>query len=362
MSELGNIDIKVFGLPDERHEFVRNTYRSTALELREKQLAELRQARLTEEQSVQAKQVEQATRQYFLAKMRRLGLPEESLLNLPEVHYTVRQGKQEKEMAGQYRSITNIVEVFAKDNMMTTDFFDKLSNIAHELSHALVSREVEYYFPEVTSSKLVSAYAGGLEFIDDHMTRGSGIEEGMVIFDQADFFHAHLKDMFPKDYQRRKSITNPDDSGRMRLIGSERLRKEYRREIDQSLYGSFNPDHVHPFVIFSAPNLPMFRKWQSPMISSPLVLKEYLFARKLCELVGRNASDPTDPMAIDVGEAVRIGREILDKDRYLRTGEAHRRIIETLGQEDANKIFQLGAYDDNIDDGMRILVTAQRFV
>ncbi len=335
MSELGRGGVNVIGFSPDKHDAIRSEITSRRLDERARTLERLRPATLTPEQRMQATSVEQATRDYLVGKLRRLGLPDDSLLAIPQVHYTIQERKKgDRQRAGDFDPVTNITQVF--DHRKSYDFFDMLSTIPHESSHATVNREAEYNFEDGAGP---SVHSTGLEFIENHTLQGSGIEEAMVIFDEVDFFHSRLREMFPDEYNKRRALTTP---GQL---------KEYGK-IDQSLYGSFNPDHILPFVALYKP-LPI-GPVKIPIIKE--AIKEYLFIRKLCEMVGRH----TSPTITDPEEAVRVGRDILDKDRYLRIGEARRQIIETLGEDNASKIFQLGAHDGNIDTAMRVLVTAKK--
>ena len=123
--------------------------------------------------SHQAKAVEEASKAYFGAKLTRLGLPSESLLALPKVHYTIPQASKDKNRAGSFDPMTEIAQVFPSRN--ANDFFHGLRGVPHELSHASVSRSIEYYFPDGDPKRVTSAHAEGLAFIEDHVTRGKGI-------------------------------------------------------------------------------------------------------------------------------------------------------------------------------------------
>ncbi len=311
---------------------------------------------LTLEQRAVARRVEQATREYFRRKLDRLGLPDDSLMDLPEVHYThpEEKSKNGQKENGYYSVDNNIVVVFA--NLKIRDFFDVLGYVPHETSHASVSKEILFNFRGDKAENFTKTTAIGMEFIEAGKTMASGIEEGMVYFDQVDFFHTNMRTLFPKDYNRRKRWTTTDKSGRRKWIDATFLERDYDAAVDSSLYGSFNSQHVLPFVNFDG--ISLLRKVIPPSLSIDQ-LKEYLFIRKLCELVGRNTSGTFDP-EIDTETAVNTGRDILDKDRYLRTGDASQQIIAILGEENAQKVFQLKDHDDdNIDDAMRVLTTVQ---
>lgn len=88
-------------------------------------------------------------------------------------------------------------------------------------------------------------------------------------------------------------------------------------------------------------------------MSTTKQLKEYLFARKLCQLVGKNSNTDTN-----VSEMIQLGRSALDRERYIRSADAHRKIVSIVGGKDAKIIFQLvdHADENNIDDAMRILL------
>lgn len=340
MREPGNTDIKVFGLPPEEHNQVRTFHQRF-----QKILTDERETflpwKLSPEQHAQARETEIAAKEYLLAKMRRLGVPEGKLPNLPEVQFALRpKGKYEEE-GGNYFSTTNIATVFKGG--LFNDFFDSFSTVAHELSHASVAREVRFYFPGGKLDDL--SLAGGMEIIGNRKRKASIIEEAMVILDEADFFHTFLKTRFPADYQKRLRWSTP-----------ERLRRVGYQEIDQSLYGELPAYLIVPFVTAVGPTIPVLgQSLHLPSLQPVSNLKEYLFGRKLCEVLGKDALG--DKGDIDTEEAIRVGRDILDRDRYLRTNDAHRRIVKIVGGRNAKALFELRAHDNNIDNAMRILVS-----
>lgn len=358
MSETGFSEISIAGAPDSDHEDIRRSFRLNAEKSREWQIAELRYARLSPEQLNKAKAVERACKEYFAAKMVRLGLPVESMLELPDVYYTHPKYRQDIGTGGNFTSFTNVTQVFVSPQ----DFMLTLKDIPHEQSHAGVSREVDYPFPD--DENLASAViVGGLGFIEDHEEKGIGMEEGMVLWDQVDFFHTYMSKMYPEAYSRAKSLLTPS----RRMIGPSpgSVIRDYQKNVDPALYGRLheNIDHLIPFISFPtlAQRIPLLKAIGSPdpELQTPGMVKEYLFARKLAELVGRNASGTFDA-SMDPETAINAGRAILDRDRYLRTGDARQQVIRVLGDDNAQKIFSLHAHDDaNIDGAMRILVDAQ---
>lgn len=347
MSEGRNVDIKVFGVSDPtQQDRVRNIYQESQMKISEENLAEILPVRLTPEQYAQVREVESAACDHITAKMRRLGVPEDKIPNLPAVQYAKKREPEDDKRKGYYASITNMPVVFV-DNKFG-DFFDVLTAIPHELTHASVSREVRLYFPENLSKPLESEYAGGMEVIGGQKKKASGIEEGMTYLDEVDFFNTYLKEKYPLKYQKRREWSV-----------SKRLER-YRNKIDQTLYGSLTPDLLTPFVVAAGPTIPLLNKaLHLPQIDTELSVKEYIFARKLCEIIGRNAANSENAADIDTEEAISRGRDILDRDRYLRTGGAHRAIVKVLGGSNAKAVFALKAHDEeHIDDAMRILVSA----
>ncbi len=344
MHERSGSTLKVFGAPEKRDR-ITAVWKSGVADERRSQLAEIRPIRLSVEQRRQADQVEAATREYLLGKMRRLGLAEDSLLALPKVHYE-RRKKGKKGEGGTFSPSTNIAIAFRHN-----DFFDTLKVVPHELSHASVSSEVHFYFPEEEPQELTIVRASGMEFIENRRRQGVGIEEGMTLLDEVDFYTTYMPDNFPTQYQRRREFA-----------ASDAIKKQYE-QIDQSLYGPLDPEIVAPVISLYRPLPRLLKRFdvpQSATIATVTMLKEYLFIRKLCEIVGRNVSEGKDFPTVDAEEAIRIGRDILDRDRYKRTGSARKDIVVALGEENAKKIFQLRDHDeDGIDDAMRVLIQVQ---
>jgi hypothetical protein len=356
MSETGFPEISIVGAPDSAHDGIRRSFHSSAIESRKRQIAELRYARLSPDKLDQARAVESACKEYFAAKMLRLGLPAESMLELPGVYYTHPKYKKDKDTGGNFVAFTNVTQVFVSPQ----DFFGTLNRIPHEQSHAGVSREVDYPFPDNEDlSKAV--IVGGLGFIEDHKEKGEGMEEGMVLWDQVNFFHTYMSKMYPAAYSRARNLLIPS----RRMIGQSpyAVIKDYQSNVDPSLYGRIheNIEHIIPFLSFPrlAERIPILKAIGEPELQTPGMIKEYLFGRKLGELVGRNASGTYDA-SMDTDTAIKAGRDILDRDRYLRTGDARQQVIRVLGDDKAQKVFSLHAHDKaNIDGAMHTLVDVQ---
>lgn len=344
MNEGRNVDIKILGgLNPAQHDIAVARVEKVQSELSREALAKFPPVKLTPEQTTQVREVEGAAREHITAKMRRLGVSEDKIPYLPPVHYGKKQGRNDDERSGYYDYYNNIPVVLVDSNL--GDFFDVLKVIPHELAHSSVRREVRLYFSE---KPLESAYAQGMEVVGGQRKKASGIEEGMTYMDEVDFFNTYLKEKYPQKYEKRREWS-----------GSDRLKEEVGK-IDQTLYGLLTPDILTPFVAAVGPNLKLLGKsLQGPLINTKLAVKEFLFARKLCEIVGRNAANSENAVDVDTEEAISRGRDILDRDRFLRTGDAHRAIVKALGGKNAKAVFALGAHDEeHIDDAMRILVNA----
>lgn len=347
MAETNGTEIKIFGVDSQQHDLVKSAYQEVQAEISEKAQSNLLRLTLSPERLAKVREVETAADEYILSKMRRLGVPENKLPIIPHVQYARKPKGEFRATGGFHSPISHMVVVFERE---FGDFFDTLSVIAHEKSHASVSSEIRLYFPEDKTEDLTSATASGMEVIGNRQNRASAIEEGMVIFDQTDFFNTFIKNKFPDECNKR-----------LKWAMSGELRRRELRNIDQTLYGTLTPDLIAPFVLGTGPTIPFIGiSLYTPMLDTAeqVQLKEYLFTRKLCEIVGREASITTERSQIDTEEAIQIGRDILDKDRYLRTNEAHRKIVKVLGGKNAKALFQLRAHDPNIDNAMKILAAA----
>ncbi len=335
------IDIKVFGLPSELHEFVRVDYSLAQALLVEKTKAHLLPAALTPEQHSLVNGVEVATQEYFAVKMHRLGIPENLISPLPNVQYAISQ--PDGKSRGDYNSAHDMPVVYVDGFIAngSRNFFDVLSTIVHELGHASVNQELRFYFSEDPEGFEGIIPAIGLEAIGNRKLKATGIEEGMVLFDEVDFFNTYLKKMFPKEYAKRYKWSK----------------------------GSFVVDHVArllnlpieytsltPFLRESGHAFPIIGDFfQKTLINSLTMFKEYMFTKKLCEIVGRNSVGQGEK--IDAEEAIQYGHDILDRDRYIRSHQAHRAIVHALGGKNAKAIFQLKAHDkEHIDEAMKILM------
>lgn len=342
MTEPTSPDIKIFGLPQERHDSVKVAALRAREDSAQEKLAKLSPAKLSHEQRAQFSEIDTAADQFIFLKMTRLGIPEDKFPVFQPANYIHRPKHAEGDTGGTFSRVSRIVSVYEKNPMMS--FFDILSITAHEKSHASVGQEVRFYFPNDES---ISSFATsqGAELVGNHQTLGEAIEEGLTIADEVDFFNLVLKDKYPVEYDKR--IKWVQDYKIKRVIDS----------LDPKVWGNITPELIAPFIIEAGPRMFGRPILPTPVLSTLGSLKEYLFSRKLCELIGKDELGIEDESKTETEEVIQAGRDILDKDRYLRTHDAHRRIVKILGGEKAKALFQFKAHDPNIDQAMGLLVS-----
>lgn len=346
MSENKNIEIKTFGLGPAEAKSARNQFTQEALSgIRKEELSKLQPAFLKPEELAQIRQVEQAVKEQLFAKMRRYGIPAEKLPQLPEIEYVQQiDGESDphgRSTSGHHMSLINLSIVLIDRN---SEFFDNFGSIAHELSHASVRTELRLY-PEKSDSNSY-AMASGIQVVGNRKDKLNFVEEGLVQFDKVDFFNNYLKHHFPREYEERRKML---EWWIKRPHMAPSLKNPLFRDLN-------NPEYALPFYEKTkergTPNMLIATLGAIIYGKDYLVarklgggqdnqgLQEYLFTRKLCEMIGKDMLQD-DNVDFDEEKTVQAGRDILDKDRYLRTGNAQRKIVKVLGGKTAKAIFQL---------------------
>jgi hypothetical protein len=349
MPEMNNIDIRVFGLPQEKHPDVVRIARQKASEIYVEEKSKLLPADLKPEALTALRKVETAAHNFFRNKFTRLGLTTKDEIMFPEVHYAKREKNHKAKEggykeAGYFEPYSGLCVVYP--NEKGDDIFDSYSVIAHELSHGTVMGEARFNFPQDKTQTLQSSYAMGMDIPGGNfIALGKGIEEGMVFFDQAEFFEQELDKIDPKEFDRRRQWA--ETAGKSVL--SDDLAK-----IDQRLYGVITPKLIMPFINVIKPGIRILDKLKVPHLEVQ-ALREYLFARKLCEVFGRRMQPPIGMVTTE--DVIKRGRDLLDKERYTKTGEAHRVIVGIIGGKNAKELFALEDHADaaKIDSVMNIL-------
>lgn len=196
--------------------------------------------------------------------------------------------------------------------------FDKLSTIAHAVSHLSTRNkdEARQYMSSQDEHAPRRLWTKGAELVGNRQPLGGALEEGMATLDQVDFFNTYLQINHPQEYARRRQAAESLD-----------IQKQVQKLMSKRLYGEISPLAIAPFIVLESHH----RRVRGTKIVPTLDvigLKRYLFARKMCEVLGKSLA-PDQILGQD--GAIQLGRDEIDKDRYLRTQDAHRKIVEAMG-------------------------------
>lgn len=342
--------MRIYGLPQEKHpraiELIKQGYAKAFEDDRSKLIP----ASLKPESLQSLKMIEEAAHGYFRSKFEKLGIPNSETAPFPPVYYakkdktiTKKEKGEKREKAGYFDTMTGLCVVYA--NEKGEDVYDSYGIVAHELSHATVFGDARYNFPEDKSKGLQTVNARGVGLVGgDFKHLGKGMEEGLIYLDQVEFVNQHVSKMHPSEYTKRRNWAQEN----------QRLLIRYISKIDQKIYGQLTPELIAPFIDTIGPGFT--NKIRVPNLETE-ALKEFMFARKLCEVVGRRMPPPIENIKPD--DAIKRGRDLLDKERYARTGEVHRTIVNILGGKNSKDLFALDAHADAtaIDSVMSMLLT-----
>lgn len=338
-ADIGNI--KIYGFPQEKHAELASLICSNVLKNKAEYKTTLISANLTPDALKRLTEVEKATHTYFTEKFKKLNIPEYESIAFPEIVYAKKKDSEKKlQASAHFHQPTGLCIVWP--NEKGTDIYDSYASIAHELSHGSTKRESRYSFPkDKATEKYQEVQTLGLGIVGGNFkSLGVGIEEGMAYFDQVDFSNQYLSNMYPAEYNKRKNWIKA-------------LKRDVL-EIDQKIYGKLTPEILVPFIRAEGLKVDFLKGIRVPVLQIK-ALKEFMLTRKLCEIVGRKASPVTTNIPSD--EAIKRGREILDKERYTRTGDAHREVFKILGGKNTKYLFALGGHesDAHIDAVMNML-------
>ena len=193
--------------------------------------------------------------------------------------------------------------------------FDKYSTIAHAVSHLSTKNEVRQYMSSDKDAPH-QTWSSGAEVAGNKNTLGGALEEGMATMDQVDFFNTYLQINFPDEYAKRR-----------RAAESKEIKKQVERMVENRRYGEVNALTLVPFVVLETHNRPVLGP-KVVAILDVVRLKEYLLARKMCDVLGKSLAGDK---IMRPDEYIQLGRDLIDKDRYLRTQDAHRGIVAVMG-------------------------------
>ncbi|OGK19896.1 hypothetical protein A3C23_04310 [Candidatus Roizmanbacteria bacterium RIFCSPHIGHO2_02_FULL_37_13b] len=346
MNEIGegNIKVRSLGLtPDDQARVSTIFYRNLPAS-RQRIIDELPKPELSDIQRAELLTIEVAARGFLVDKMRRLDIDKPES-RLPNIIYSAPSGEEDQSHAGYIRQLVGLPVVMVHPDRITS--FDLGLTIMHELSHASTTTETRMDFRKADGdiAKVKSnvpmgfAIAGGSE-----KSIGRGIENGLAIMDEVDFFNGFLKDHYPKDYQRRVDGIGP------------KFIRDRTEKISHKRFGSpLTVEEYASFITLTDQRIPIIGKWIAVPGQNETLLKQYILTRELCRAVGRKIVSG-DEEALPENQLVQKGRDHLDVERYKRENNAHRTIIDIYGGKDAKVIFKVDDHGVGIDEALRIVV------
>ncbi|OGG13432.1 hypothetical protein A3D77_05050 [Candidatus Gottesmanbacteria bacterium RIFCSPHIGHO2_02_FULL_39_11] len=343
MNEIPRITVRSIGLssPESQEEIERHTLyvfaqRSASFK------TSLLSAELSHEVSTQLKTIEEAAKEELTRKMRSLGVHNVSE-RLPEIQYVAPVSKDDYQKTGYYHTAYHLPVIVVGGT--SSDIVDLGSFIMHELSHTSTSSEIKLLFQNgkiVNSGGVTGMEVGGGNF----STLASGIENGLAVADQVDFFRDYLSIHFPKDYNKR-----------LEWYEKRKRRPDYQK-IDKSIFGPIYKEATLPFLYPANVRLPLNIQFSHPALDINS-LKNYLMVNRLCEVIG-NYLIAHNSLILPKNEAAKIGRNFLDEYRYKRSNDAHSVIVRIFRGRDAKILFSAGDRMENIDHAMKVISSKEK--
>lgn len=330
------LDIKFIGIPQSQHARLDRLARQSIPIASQQELASISLADLSPTEAKQLHDSEVAARDMLLFKMQNLGVAH-SEQRLPQVRYAMDKSVDGKSRAGGYTPTKHNAIVFVDRNQ--GDVFDYALSTVHELSHASTSREIRLYsdFTKQDATMGMGIIGG------NHQKLASGIENGLAIMDAINFLHSYAKEHFSEAYRQHEKWYESKDVAS--ILG----------KIDTSIWPPITKEKAIPFI--SGYRIPPIRFAPITPVLNVGLLKNYLFVERLCKVIGKRiASAGEQPLSDE--EYIRQGRQYLDINRYNRTNDAHRLIVEIFGGKDAGSIFKISDRNQNqnaIDEAMKIV-------
>lgn len=107
-----------------------------------------------------------------------------------------------------------------------------------------------------------------------------------------------------------------------------------------------------PFVIPYSPKYGVIKLGTTPIIKDDR-LKDFIFTRRLSSVIGKNLLGK-DQQHSDT-DYIQAGRDYLDKNRYKRSYDAHRKLVEIFGGKGAKVILSVDDEGGNIDQAMQLV-------
>ncbi|OGG32234.1 hypothetical protein A3I51_00205 [Candidatus Gottesmanbacteria bacterium RIFCSPLOWO2_02_FULL_38_8] len=348
MIDVEGVRIKSTGidLRNDQQQLIAQTFLDTMKQKDAEILAKLTPAELSPEESKRLQTVEAAAKEFLTAKIRKLGIPAENI-HLPSVKYIDPSGedKKNKVMRFGYHGGLSIVCVIL-DHATRGDLFNAFLVTTHELSHASTAKEARIIWKDKQGKPVIEkeSIARGLGITGGQGEGiGIGLENGLAICDEVDFCNGYLRDKFPADYQKR-------------LKWIERIKKRFDFiQLNKSEFGPIPEEILVPFIFSQSPKVGFLSRLEVPILKDDL-LKNYMLIRRIAVDIGRTLVSDQNT-GLSEAELFNLGRTYLDRHRYARTNEAHRKIVEIYGGKKARAIFQVDDGGENIDQAMKMIST-----